>query len=205
MGASIPLGVEELGTNVPPTYLTDIKWSARQLVSDRDSDDDDEPKSAVTPIFNWPSAPSITYPAGGCLVAIVGDGFVLIVRPVAHSQESFQDECMFSTFDSDPQDTPLLGELEQRAQSYPGGPSSLLAEYHAPYFTSRKALLLQEIKGLDVAGTRAGCSYLKQLVPTNSTPIANSLAMQRTSYMRDDASDRLVRGNGRLRGPFRSP
>ncbi|TFK24753.1 hypothetical protein FA15DRAFT_669217 [Coprinopsis marcescibilis] len=81
--------------------------------------------------------------AGGCLVAIVGDGFVLINRPVAHSQESFQGECIFSTFDSDPQGTPLLGELEQSARSYPDGPSSLLAESHAHYFTSRKALLLQ--------------------------------------------------------------
>ncbi|TFK17041.1 hypothetical protein FA15DRAFT_676354 [Coprinopsis marcescibilis] len=49
--------------------------------------------------------------------------------------------------------TPLLGELDQRARSYPGGPSSLLAECHAPYFTSRKALLLQEIKGLDATSS----------------------------------------------------
>ncbi|TFK16805.1 hypothetical protein FA15DRAFT_676522 [Coprinopsis marcescibilis] len=45
--------------------------------------------------------------------------------------------------------TPLLGELEQRARSYPGGPSSLLAECHAAYSSSGKALLLQEIRGLD--------------------------------------------------------
>ncbi|TFK16806.1 hypothetical protein FA15DRAFT_711395 [Coprinopsis marcescibilis] len=48
---------------------------------------------------------------------------------------------------------PLLGELERRARSYPDELSSLLAESHAPYFGSRKALLLlktlEEIKGLD--------------------------------------------------------
>ncbi|TFK18300.1 Sec34-domain-containing protein [Coprinopsis marcescibilis] len=68
---------------------------------------------------------------------------------------------------------PLLGELERRARSYPDELSSLLAECHAAYFSSRKALLLpkilEEIKGLDptrselVELTRAGCSYLKQL------------------------------------------
>ncbi|TFK18234.1 hypothetical protein FA15DRAFT_760714 [Coprinopsis marcescibilis] len=68
---------------------------------------------------------------------------------------------------------PLLGELERRARSYPGELSSLLAECHAAYFSSRKALLLpkifEEIKGLDptrselVELTRARCSYLKQL------------------------------------------
>ncbi|KAL1752519.1 Sec34-like family-domain-containing protein [Schizophyllum commune] len=69
--------------------------------------------------------------------------------------------------------SPLLGELERRAQSHPEELSALLSECHAAYFSTRKALLvgrvMEEIKGLDpgrtelVELTRAGCSYLKQL------------------------------------------
>ncbi|TFK17989.1 hypothetical protein FA15DRAFT_710296 [Coprinopsis marcescibilis] len=65
---------------------------------------------------------------------------------------------------------PQLVELERRARSYP---DELVAECHASYFSSRKALLLlkilEEIKGLDhtrselVELTRAGCGYPKQL------------------------------------------
>ncbi|KAJ6608410.1 hypothetical protein B0H10DRAFT_2067888 [Mycena sp. CBHHK59/15] len=69
--------------------------------------------------------------------------------------------------------SPLLGELERRAQAHPAELSALLAECHTAYFSVRKALLVgrltEEIKGLDpsrtelVELTRAGCSYLKQL------------------------------------------
>ncbi|KAJ6500169.1 Sec34-like family-domain-containing protein [Mycena vitilis] len=69
--------------------------------------------------------------------------------------------------------SPLLGELERRAQTHPAELSALLAECHAAYFSVRKSLLVgrltEEIKGLDpsrtelVELTRAGCSYLKQL------------------------------------------
>ncbi|KAJ7187957.1 Sec34-like family-domain-containing protein [Mycena filopes] len=69
--------------------------------------------------------------------------------------------------------SPLLGELERRAQAHPAELSALLAECHSAYFSVRKALLVgrltEEIKGLDpsrtelVELTRAGCSYLKQL------------------------------------------
>ncbi|KAH6906569.1 COG3 protein [Coprinopsis sp. MPI-PUGE-AT-0042] len=69
--------------------------------------------------------------------------------------------------------SPLLGELERRARSYPDELSSLLSECHSAYFSTRKALLvpriMEEIRGLDptrselVELTRTGCSYLKQL------------------------------------------
>ncbi|KAK7005778.1 Sec34-domain-containing protein [Favolaschia claudopus] len=69
--------------------------------------------------------------------------------------------------------SPLLGELERRAQAHPSELSALLTECHAAYFSARKSLLVnrltEEIKGLDpsrtelVELTRAGCSYLKQL------------------------------------------
>ncbi|KAJ7111549.1 Sec34-like family-domain-containing protein [Mycena crocata] len=69
--------------------------------------------------------------------------------------------------------SPLLGELERRAQAHPAELSALLTECHTAYFSVRKSLLVgrltEEIKGLDpsrtelVELTRAGCSYLKQL------------------------------------------
>ncbi|KAF8210627.1 Sec34-like family-domain-containing protein [Mycena galopus ATCC 62051] len=69
--------------------------------------------------------------------------------------------------------SPLLGELERRAQAHPAELSALLTECHSAYFSARKSLLVgrltEEIKGLDpsrtelVELTRAGCSYLKQL------------------------------------------
>ncbi|RPD58666.1 Sec34-domain-containing protein [Lentinus tigrinus ALCF2SS1-6] len=69
--------------------------------------------------------------------------------------------------------SPLLAELERRAQAHPDELSALLAECHTAYFSARKTLLvnrlMEEIKGLDPARTelveltRAGCSYLKQL------------------------------------------
>ncbi|KAJ7145893.1 Sec34-like family-domain-containing protein [Mycena epipterygia] len=69
--------------------------------------------------------------------------------------------------------SPLLGELERRAQAHPAELSALLTECHAAYFSVRKTLLVgrltEEIRGLDpsrtelVELTRAGCSYLKQL------------------------------------------
>ncbi|KAF8647847.1 hypothetical protein AX16_006515 [Volvariella volvacea WC 439] len=69
--------------------------------------------------------------------------------------------------------TPLLNELERRAQAHPEELSALLTECHAAYFATRKSLLvgrlMEEIRGLDpgrtelVELTRAGCSYLKQL------------------------------------------
>lgn len=85
---------------------------------------------------------------------------------------------------------PLLGELERRSLAHHEELSSLLAECHAAYFSTRKSLLAgrvaEEIRGLDPGGadlvelvrqfrsgayayadetykTRSGCSYLKQL------------------------------------------
>ncbi|KAF8903509.1 Sec34-like family-domain-containing protein, partial [Gymnopilus junonius] len=69
--------------------------------------------------------------------------------------------------------SPLLGELERRSQAYPDTLSSLLAECHSAYLSTRKALLvprvMEEIRGLDpgrselVQLTREGCGYLKGL------------------------------------------
>src|SRR5882762_3522615 len=53
--------------------------------------------------------------------------------------------------------SPLLGELERRANAHPDELSSLLAECHAAYFWARKGLLVgrlvEEIKGLDPGRT----------------------------------------------------
>src|ERR1700728_907262 len=53
--------------------------------------------------------------------------------------------------------SPLLGELERRANAHPEELSSLLTECHAAYFAARKGLLVgrlvQEIKGLDPGRT----------------------------------------------------
>ncbi|KAJ7223524.1 Sec34-like family-domain-containing protein, partial [Mycena pura] len=69
--------------------------------------------------------------------------------------------------------SPLLGELERRAQAHPAELAALLTECHSAYFSTRKGLLVgrltEEIKGLDptrtelVELTRTGCGYLKQL------------------------------------------
>ncbi|PPQ83679.1 hypothetical protein CVT24_001169, partial [Panaeolus cyanescens] len=69
--------------------------------------------------------------------------------------------------------SPLLGELERRAKSYPDELSALLDECRSAYFSTRKSLVVPwvmlEIKGLDaerselVELTRSGCGYLKQL------------------------------------------
>ncbi|KAF9050510.1 Sec34-like family-domain-containing protein [Panaeolus papilionaceus] len=69
--------------------------------------------------------------------------------------------------------SPMLGELERRAKSYPDELSALLDECRSAYFSTRKALVVPwvmlEIKGLDaerselVELTRSGCGYLKQL------------------------------------------
>ncbi|KAJ7592675.1 Sec34-like family-domain-containing protein [Mycena floridula] len=69
--------------------------------------------------------------------------------------------------------SPLLRELEHRAQAHPDELDALLSECHSAYFSARKSLisgpLNEEIRGLDpsrtelVELTRAGCSYLKQL------------------------------------------
>ena len=89
--------------------------------------------------------------------------------------------------------SPLLGELERRANAHPEELSALLSECHTAYFSARKGLLVsrivEEIKGLDpgrtelvelvnyilrrysfgshsntcIDKTRSGCSYLKQL------------------------------------------
>ncbi|OAX41147.1 Sec34-domain-containing protein [Rhizopogon vinicolor AM-OR11-026] len=69
--------------------------------------------------------------------------------------------------------TPLLNELERRAEAHPEDLSALLSECHSAYFAARKGLLvgrlMEEIRGLDPAHTElveltnAGCSYLKQL------------------------------------------
>ncbi|KAF9559048.1 Sec34-domain-containing protein [Agrocybe pediades] len=69
--------------------------------------------------------------------------------------------------------SPLLGELERRARSYPDELSALLAECHSAYLSTRKSLLVprvvEEIRGLDpgrselVELTREGCGYLKGL------------------------------------------
>ncbi|KAJ7837718.1 Sec34-like family-domain-containing protein [Mycena leptocephala] len=60
--------------------------------------------------------------------------------------------------------SPLLGELERRAQAHPTELSALLTECHTAYFSVRKALLVgrltEEIKGL--IQTRAG-QYLENL------------------------------------------
>ena len=52
---------------------------------------------------------------------------------------------------------PLLGELERRAAAHPDELSSLLAECHSAYFSTRKSLLInrltEEIKGLDPSRT----------------------------------------------------
>lgn len=49
--------------------------------------------------------------------------------------------------------SPLLRELELRAQKYPDELGSLLSECHSAYFSIRKSLLvpriIEEIKGLD--------------------------------------------------------
>jgi conserved oligomeric Golgi complex subunit 3 len=53
--------------------------------------------------------------------------------------------------------SPLLGELERRANVHPAELSALLAECHAAYFSARKGLLVdrlvEEIKGLDPGRT----------------------------------------------------
>ena len=53
--------------------------------------------------------------------------------------------------------SPLLGELERRANVHPEELSSLLMECHAAYFAARKGLLVgrlvEEIKGLDPGRT----------------------------------------------------
>jgi hypothetical protein len=53
--------------------------------------------------------------------------------------------------------SPLLGELERRANAHPDELSSLLAECHAAYFGARKGLLVgrlvEEIKSLDPGRT----------------------------------------------------
>lgn len=53
--------------------------------------------------------------------------------------------------------SPLLGELERRAQAHPTELSALLTECHTAYFSVRKALLVgrltEEIKGLDPGRT----------------------------------------------------
>jgi hypothetical protein len=56
-----------------------------------------------------------------------------------------------------PQLSPLIGELERRAGTYPEDLSSLLSECRSAYFTARKSLLIgrltEEIKGLDPTRT----------------------------------------------------
>lgn len=102
-----------------------------------------------------------------------------------------QSHLLYTRFTSvTSQVSPLLGELERRAQVHPDELSALLTECHAAYFAARKGLLvnrlIDEIKGLDptrtelvelvgflqttlsdprltFSQTRAGCSYLKQL------------------------------------------
>lgn len=69
--------------------------------------------------------------------------------------------------------SPLLSELERRAEAHPDDLSALLSECHSAYFAARKNLLvgrlMEEIRGLDPAHTElveltnAGCSYLKHL------------------------------------------
>jgi hypothetical protein len=69
--------------------------------------------------------------------------------------------------------SPLLSELERRAEAHPEDLSALLSECHSAYFAARKGLLvgrlMEEIRGLDPAHTElveltnAGCSYLKHL------------------------------------------
>ncbi|KAG1812095.1 Sec34-like family-domain-containing protein [Suillus subaureus] len=69
--------------------------------------------------------------------------------------------------------SPLLSELERRAEAHPEDLSALLSECHYAYFAARKGLLvgrlMEEIRGLDPAHTElveltnAGCSYLKHL------------------------------------------
>jgi hypothetical protein len=53
--------------------------------------------------------------------------------------------------------SPLLGELERRANAHPEELSALLAECHSAYFSARKGLLVsrlvEEIKGLDPGRT----------------------------------------------------
>lgn len=53
--------------------------------------------------------------------------------------------------------SPLLGELERRANAHPEELSALLAECHAAYFGARKGLLIgrlmEEIRGLDPGRT----------------------------------------------------
>jgi conserved oligomeric Golgi complex subunit 3 len=53
--------------------------------------------------------------------------------------------------------SPLLHELERRAEAHPDELTSLLAECHAAYFAARKGLLvnrlMEEIRGLDPART----------------------------------------------------
>jgi hypothetical protein len=75
--------------------------------------------------------------------------------------------------------SPLLGELERRANAHPEELSALLAECHAAYFGARKGLLvsrlIEEIKGLDPGRTelvelvsclRPGCFYLITIIDT---------------------------------------
>ncbi|KAG1900550.1 Sec34-like family-domain-containing protein [Suillus fuscotomentosus] len=69
--------------------------------------------------------------------------------------------------------SPLLSELERRAEAHPEDLSALLSECHSAYFAARKGLLvgrlMEEIRGLDPAHTElveltnAGCTYLKHL------------------------------------------
>ncbi|KAG2055343.1 Sec34-domain-containing protein [Suillus hirtellus] len=69
--------------------------------------------------------------------------------------------------------SPLLSELERRAEAHPEDLLALLSECHSAYFAARKGLLvgrlMEEIRGLDPAHTElveltnAGCTYLKHL------------------------------------------
>ncbi|KAI5119861.1 hypothetical protein M0805_000695 [Coniferiporia weirii] len=90
------------------------------------------------------------------------------------ASQTAQMHLLYTRFESVAvQVAPLLGELERRARTHHEELSSLLAECHSAYFSSRKFLLVgrlsEEIRGLDpsradlVELTRAGCSYLKQL------------------------------------------
>lgn len=106
----------------------------------------------------------------GSLRALSSD----ISQKLPNVSSTAQTHLLYTRFKSvSPQLSPLLRELERRAQTYPDELSSLLSECHAEYFATRKALLvgrlMEEIKGLDptrtelVSLTRAGCSYLKDL------------------------------------------
>ncbi|KAG2154342.1 Sec34-like family-domain-containing protein [Suillus bovinus] len=84
-----------------------------------------------------------------------------------------QMHLLYTRFRSVSQLSPLLRELERRAEAHPEDLSALLSECHSAYFAARKGLLvgrlMEEIRGLDPAHTElveltnAGCSYLKHL------------------------------------------